>query len=113
MENQKKWAGWLIAALVVAVGVVAVVMSTGTAEPPAATQTPAVTASPMASVTPAPTASAAQSGMRTANASVLGYAGPVLVLSLIHIEMCIRDRASSSPRSIPPLLPPRVSASST
>ena len=79
MENQKKWAGWLIAALVVAVGVVAVVMSTGTAEPPAATQTPAVTASPMASGTPAPTASAAQSGMRTANASVLGYAGPVLV----------------------------------
>lgn len=79
MENQKKWAGWLIATLVVAVGVVAVVMSTGTAEPPAATQTPAVTASPMASGTPAPTASAAQSGMRTANASVLGYAGPVLV----------------------------------
>lgn len=40
MENQKKWAGWLIAGLVAAVGVVAIVMTTGTAEPPAATQPP-------------------------------------------------------------------------
>ena len=45
MENQKKWAGWLIAGLVAAVAVVAVVMTTGTAEPPAVTPTPAVTAS--------------------------------------------------------------------
>ena len=40
MENQKKWAGWLIAGLVAAVGVVAIVMTTGTAEPPAATRNP-------------------------------------------------------------------------
>ena len=62
MENQKKWAGWLIAGLVAAVAVVAVVMTTGTAEPPAVT----------------PTASPAAAG-RTANASAIGYAGPVLV----------------------------------
>lgn len=52
MENQKKWAGWLIAGLVAAVGVVAIVMTTGTAEPPAATQPPVVTVSPSASASP-------------------------------------------------------------
>ena len=81
MENQKKWAGWLIAGLVAAVAVVAVVMTTGTAEPPAVTPTPAVTASPMVSPSPEatqPTASPAAAG-RTANASAIGYAGPVLV----------------------------------
>ena len=46
MENQKKWAGWLIAGLVAAVGVVAIVMTTGTAGPPAATQHPGVTDTP-------------------------------------------------------------------
>ena len=81
MENQKKWAGWLIAGLVAAVGVVAIVMTTGTAEPPAATQPPVVTVSPSASASPEatqPTPSPAASG-RTANASAIGYAGPVLV----------------------------------
>ena len=81
MENQKTWAGWLIAGLVAAVAVVAVVMTTGTAEPPAVTPTPAVTASPMVSPSPEatqPTASPAAAG-RTANASAIGYAGPVLV----------------------------------
>lgn len=81
MENQKKWVGWLIAGLVAAVAVVAVVMTTGTAEPPAVTPTPAVTASPMVSPSPEatqPTASPAAAG-RTANASAIGYAGPVLV----------------------------------
>lgn len=81
MENQKKWAGWLIAGLVAAVAVVAVVMTTGTAEPPAVTPTPAVTASPMVSPSPEatqPAASAAAAG-HTANASAIGYAGPVLV----------------------------------
>ena len=71
MENQKKWAGWLIAGLVAAVGVVAIVMTTGTAEPPAATQPPVVTVSPSASASPEatqPTPSPAASG-RTANAS--------------------------------------------
>lgn len=81
MENQKKWAGWLIAGLVAAVGVVAIVMTTGTAEPPATTQPPVVTVSPSASASPEatqPTPSPAASG-RTANASAIGYAGPVLV----------------------------------
>ena len=75
MENQKKWAGWLIAGLVAAVGVVAIVMTTGTAEPPAATQPPVVTVSPSASASPEatqPTPSPAASG-RTANASAIGY----------------------------------------
>ena len=81
MENQKKWAGWLIAGLVAAVGVVAIVMTTGTAETPAATQPPVVTVSPSASASPEatqPTPSPAASD-RTANASAIGYAGPVLV----------------------------------
>ena len=47
MENQKKWAGWLIAGLVAAVAVVAVVMTTGTAEPPAVSPTPAPSAMPV------------------------------------------------------------------
>ena len=81
MENQKKWAGWLIAGLVAAVAVVAVVMTTGTAEPPAASPTPMVTLSPAVSPSPEaaqPTESPMAAG-RIANASAIGYAGPVLV----------------------------------
>ena len=72
MENQKKWAGWLIAGLVAAVGVVAIVMTTGTAEPPAATQPPVVTVSPSASASPEAT-------QPTPSPAASGYAGPVLV----------------------------------
>lgn len=93
MENQKKWAGWLIAGLVAAVGVVAIVMTTGTAEPPAATQPPVVTVSPSASASPEatqPTPSPAASG-RTANASAIGYAGPVLVRLTLDDSGAISD----------------------
>ena len=87
MENQKKWAGWLIAGLVAAVGVVAIVMTTGTAEPPAATVSPSASASPEATQpTPSPAASD-----RTANASAIGYAGPVLVRLTLDDSGAISD----------------------
>lgn len=81
MENQKKWAGWLIAGLVAAVGVVAIVMTTGTAEPPAATQprsSPCHRRPALPRRQRSPPHLPRASG-RTANASAIGYAGPVLV----------------------------------
>lgn len=79
MDQSKKWAGWLIAALVAAVGIAVVIMTGGATEPPAMAEPPAASASPSPSAPPAPTQTAAAGQSRTANVSALGYGGPVLV----------------------------------
>lgn len=80
MDQSKKWAGWLIAALVAAVGIAVVIMTGGATEPPAMAEPPAASASPSPSAPPAPTQTAAAAEQsRTANVSALGYGGPVLV----------------------------------
>lgn len=79
MENNRKWIGWVIAAGVVIVAATALAVNTMGDESPV----PSPSLSPTASVSPSSMpqdtiAPDAANGM-TANASAIGYGGPVLV----------------------------------
>ena len=80
MEQQRKWTGWLLIAVIIVISGTALVMTTLASSDAAV---PMATDSPMASAAPAqPPAAAAQPAapmQRTANASAIGYGGPVLV----------------------------------
>ena len=79
MEHQRKWTGWLLIAVIIVISGSALVMTTlassGT-NMPLATQSPLSSSQPMQSAESMPGSTAVQ---RTANASVIGYGGPVLV----------------------------------
>ena len=82
MDHQRKWTGWLLISVIVLVAGVALVMTT-LASPQSEPYPSQQPAEPMAAPTSTPVPQQAQqmqpvSG-RTANASVIGYAGPVLV----------------------------------
>lgn len=82
MENQRKWTGWLLISIIVLIAGVALVMTTLASPQPE----PYPSSQPVESINPpsgTPVPQQAQqmqsASGRTANASVIGYAGPVLV----------------------------------
>lgn len=79
MDNQRKWTGWVLISVIVLVAGVALVMTT-LASPQAEPYPSQQPAEPTLSPTNTPEPKQAHStDDRTANASVMGYAGPVLV----------------------------------
>ena len=79
MKHQRKWTGWLLIAVIIVISGTALVMTTLASS---GTNMPLATKSPLASAPPAQADEAAPGNtamQRTANASVIGYGGPVLV----------------------------------
>lgn len=83
MEHQRNWTGWLLIAVIIVISGTALVMTTLASSD---TPMPLATESPLASVQPAQPLMEA----RTANASVIGYGGPVLV----RLTLDAQDRIS-------------------
>lgn len=80
MENQRKWTGWLlISAIVLVVGITLVMTTLASPQPDTYPQTQTTQQPSPATQAPAPSAQPALSNSRTANASIIGYGGPVLV----------------------------------
>lgn len=80
MDNQRKWTGWLLISVIVLVAGVALVMTT-LASPQPQPYPDATAPIPTVPVTTAPLQATEipTQDSRTANASVIGYGGPVLV----------------------------------
>lgn len=83
MENNRKWIGWIIAAGVVIVAATALAVNTMGNDAPAPFPGTSPTASPMISASPSAlpqaTVTPGMQNSMTANASAIGYGGPVLV----------------------------------
>jgi len=80
MKEQRKWSGWLLISVITLVAGVALVMTTLASPQAEAYPEPVPSQQPAASTAaPAPSAQPVQTGSRTANASIMGYGGPVLV----------------------------------
>lgn len=80
MKEQRKWSGWLLISVITLVAGVMLVMTT-LASPqsePYAEPTQSLQPAPSPEA-PAPSAQPVQADSRTANASIMGYGGPVLV----------------------------------
>jgi len=82
MENQRKWTGWLLISIIVLVAGIALVMTTlasPQSEPYPSEQPTESLNPPTGSPAPQQAQQMQPASGRTANASVIGYAGPVLV----------------------------------
>lgn len=82
MDNQRKWTGWLLISVIVLVAGVALVMTTlasPQSEPYPSQQPTESMAPPTGTPVPQQAQQLQPNAQRTANASVIGYAGPVLV----------------------------------
>lgn len=82
MDQERKWTSWvLIAVIVIVAGTALVVTTLATTQPATPKPTPPAAQSALPSTLPstAPLPEASAPPSRTANASVIGYGGPVLV----------------------------------
>lgn len=80
MDKQRKWTGWLLITVIVIVAGAALVMTTlADSQPDLGTQTTQPSASPSPSKATETSLPSNDAGTLTANASQIGYAGPVLV----------------------------------
>lgn len=79
MENNRKWIGWIIAAGVVIVAATALAVNTMGEDAPMPSPSLSPTASVGPSTSPQNTVAPEPSSGMTANASAIGYGGPVLV----------------------------------
>lgn len=82
MDKQRKWTGWLLITVIVIIAGVALVMTTlagSQPDPYPGTQASQAPSSLSPSPTPESTMQPEASSILTANASQIGYAGPVLV----------------------------------